>query len=204
MKKKISQITNNKGAELLATLGGDEPVKGYAPSTPEQRANWNKLLRFVYERGLSGSKDLDRKDQSLGYKILDEYNKLNPKNQVPKEFIQIAQYENDLIRRKGAFPKLGEDESATIYEFLPPMYKSKDAVVPADADHGPAAQARILLGVQQIESIVGLGQHVLRGNGPLLRHARPAVAVADDVQTLRDGGDSLGLDGQQLVFRQAN
>lgn len=131
MKKKISQITNNKGAELLAALGGDEPVKGYAPSTPEQRANWNKLLRFVYERGLSGSKDLDRKDQSLGYKILEEYNKLNPKNQVPKEFIQIAQYENDLIRRKGAFPKLGEDESATIYEFLPPMYKSKE-VSPVD------------------------------------------------------------------------
>lgn len=126
MKKKISQITNNSGNALAAMLGGEEPIKGYTPSTVEQRANWNRLLRFMYEKGYSGSKDLDRKDKALGMALLEEYNKANPKNQVPKEFIPIAQYENDLIRRKGAFPKLGQEESATLYEFLPPAYKSKE------------------------------------------------------------------------------
>ena len=47
MKKKISQITNNSGNALAAMLGGEEPIKGYTPSTVEQRANWNRFLSFL-------------------------------------------------------------------------------------------------------------------------------------------------------------
>ena len=126
MKKKISQITNNKGAELLAALGGDEPVKGYAPSTPEQRANWNRFLSFLRINGYGGSTDLDKKDMSLGLKLLDEYNKRNPDKAVPKEFIPVAQYEAELLTAKRRLPQMQDELGETAYMMMPENFRKRE------------------------------------------------------------------------------
>lgn len=87
------------------------PPTNYTPSTADQRRNWNMFTNFLREKGVAGSTDLDKRDQSLGLKYLDEYNKANPDNQVPAAFIPTAQYETYQIMKRGQFPGLSPEEA---------------------------------------------------------------------------------------------
>jgi hypothetical protein len=99
--------------------------EGYAPSTPEQRANWNQFLNYMESKGVAGSADLDARDKRLGLQYLNEYNKAYPKTQVPESFIPTAQYENYLIRRKNEFPGLTADEAKFAFANLPATYRER-------------------------------------------------------------------------------
>jgi hypothetical protein len=107
---------------------GAAPVtapKNYKPSSPDDRRKWNQFLDYLDKKGVGGSKDLDEKDQSLGKKYLDQYNKDNPKDAVPEDFIPKAQYENYLIRKKGSFPGLSDEQSKYAFGNLASAYKNK-------------------------------------------------------------------------------
>lgn len=113
---------------LTEILSGDDKTapKGYKPSTPKERENWNGFLVHLKNLGLYGSKDLDVKDQSLGMKHLEEYNKNFPDKAVSPEFIPTAQYEAELIRKKGKFPGLTDEQSAELHtKYLPQKYKDQ-------------------------------------------------------------------------------
>lgn len=111
--------------------GGKAPAapvvapKGYKPSTADDRRKWNSFLDFLDKKGVSGSKDLDSKDRSLGKKYLDEYNKANPDSAVSEDFVPKAQYENYLIRKKGQFPGLSDNQAKYAFGRLSQAYKDK-------------------------------------------------------------------------------
>lgn len=89
-------------------------------STPEQRQAWNNFLRFVKEKGYSGSKDLDKKDQTLGLSLLEEFNAKSP-IKLEKDFISVAQKEiADMA--KGIFPDADGNQSTVMRRFLPDTY----------------------------------------------------------------------------------
>ena len=121
--------------------GGDDktysPPSNYKPSTSDQRAKWNKFLDFLSSKGAGGSKDLDVRDKTLGLNYLKEYNKANPKDAVDESFIPTAQYENYLIRRKGSFPGLTDDQNKSAFAGLPDAYKNKN-ISPVDSWLGSA------------------------------------------------------------------
>lgn len=109
--------------------GGDDPnhskPSNYKPSTNEQRENWNLFLDYLEKKGVGGSKDLDARDKSLGLQYLKEFNEKNPKNKVDQEFIPVAQYESYLIRKKGEFPGLSDQQAKDAFGGLPVPYKVK-------------------------------------------------------------------------------
>lgn len=113
------------------------PPKGYKPSTADDRRKWNQFLDYLEKKGVGGSKDLDQRDKSLGKKLLTEYNKANPKDQVSENFIPTAQYESYLIRRKGQFPGLNEQQAKFAFGNLPANYKTK-TISPVDSWLGSA------------------------------------------------------------------
>lgn len=107
------------------------PPTGYKPSTPQQRTAWNKFLQYLYKQGVSGSKDLDVRDRSLGMKHLEEFNKTNPDFIVDQTFIPTAQYEQTLMRKQGKFPGLTDEQSKMIYGYMGDTFRNKE-VSPVD------------------------------------------------------------------------
>lgn len=101
------------------------PPKDYKPSTPEERKKWNQFLDYLDKKGIAGSKDLDARDQSLGKKFLDEYNKTNPDAAVSENFIPKAQYESYLIRKKRQFPGMSDDQAKYAFDRLAPQFKNR-------------------------------------------------------------------------------
>lgn len=125
----IGQSPLRNYLELMQQQGGEQelaPPKNYKPSTPQQRAAWNKFLMYVMDKGYRGNVELDKKDQSLGLKLIQEYNKENPDNAVSPEFIPIAQYENAIIRKQKRFPDLDDKQSEAISRWLPKSYEQQE------------------------------------------------------------------------------
>lgn len=102
-----------------------QPPKNYRPSTVQERENWNKFLDYLSEKGVGGNEVLDKRDQKLGLKYLEEYNKKNPEAQVSENFIPTVQYESYLIRKKGSFPGLTANQNKYAFENLSPAYRNR-------------------------------------------------------------------------------
>ena len=127
------QVANNAVDPLKEDPADKYPApKGYKPSTPQQRSNWNQFLDYLEKKGVGGSKDLDARDKSLGKKLLDEYNKANPDKAVSEEFIPIAQHESYLIRKKGQFAGMDEKQAKYAFHNLPEKFRNKE-ISPVDS-----------------------------------------------------------------------
>lgn len=113
--------------------GGEEPKKkvdppkGYAPLTVIQRKNWNDFLDYLQKEGVGGSKDLDKRDQTLGLNYLNKYNKENPDKAVNAEQVPFVQYEQYMLRKGDAFPGLKPEELNYIRNGLNPAYLKRPA-----------------------------------------------------------------------------
>lgn len=118
-----------KLASIIARLsgnGGDPPAieapANYKPSTPDERSRWNKFLDFLESKGMSGNKELDKRDRSRGLELLTEFNKTNPQYRVDPSFVPRAQYESHLIRKQKSFPGLTPDQSKYAFGGLRPEF----------------------------------------------------------------------------------
>lgn len=122
------EALNDKASTDQAGGGGEDEnykaPKNYKPSTVDQRKRWNSFLDYLSEKGIAGKADLDARDRSLGKKYLDEYNKANPDNAVPAEFIPVAQYESYLIRKKHEFPGMTPDQAGYAFNNLAPKFQN--------------------------------------------------------------------------------
>lgn len=62
----------------------NDPIKNddkkIEPLTLSQKISWNNFLRFLYKRGYYGNPLLDERDKDLGHSLMEEYNRLNPKD----------------------------------------------------------------------------------------------------------------------------
>lgn len=101
------------------------PPTGYKPLTPQQRKDWNEFLDYLEKEGVGGKPELDKRDQSLGLKYLDQYRKLKPQSSVSKDIIPMVQYEQYLLRKGDQFPGLKPDELNYIRQSLNPAYLNR-------------------------------------------------------------------------------
>lgn len=102
-----------------------EPPKGYAPLSVIQRKSWNDFLDYLQKEGVGGSTDLDKRDQTIGLKYLDKYNKENPDKSVDAAMIPYVQYEQYMLRKGDAFPGLKPEELNYVRHGLNPAYMAR-------------------------------------------------------------------------------
>lgn len=111
--------------------GGDDPKapvvpKGYKGALPVQTRNdWNGFLDYLDKKGVGGSKDLDKKDQSLGLGYLKQYNKENPNSTLTPDIIPQIQYEQYMLRKGDAFPGLSSEQLKYVRNGLSPAYMQR-------------------------------------------------------------------------------
>ena len=120
---------NSKKVMLRVKGNGDPelPVapKGYKPLSVQQRKDWNNFLDYLDKSGVGGSPELDKRDQSLGLKYLEQYRQANPQTTVNKDVIPLVQYEQNLLRKGNQFPGLKPEELAYIKKGLSPAYLNR-------------------------------------------------------------------------------
>jgi hypothetical protein len=85
---------------------------GYVPLTVEQRQDWNNYLKYLSDRDLAGSPELDKGVPTKGRQELETYLKDNPNNSLNKfknidALIKSIQYEMQVIRRGDNASDLG-------------------------------------------------------------------------------------------------
>lgn len=102
-----------------------EPPKGYNPLTIIQRKNWNDFLDYLQKEGIGGSKELDKRDQTLGLNYLNKYNKENPDKAIDPGLVDDIQYEQFLIRKGDQFPGLSSEQLKYVRSGLNPSYMSR-------------------------------------------------------------------------------
>jgi len=95
-------------AEDGGSYSGDDKDKvvvpaNYKPLSIPQRNDWNQFLDYLHTKGVSGSKDLDVKDKSLGLGYLAQFQKENPNTTVTSETIPQVQYEQNQLRKGTQF-----------------------------------------------------------------------------------------------------
>lgn len=108
--------------------GGSTPTapKNFKPLTAPERTEWNNFLNFLEKKGVGGSKDLDKKDQSLGLKYIDEYKKQNPDSFINKDAISRIQYDQFLLRKGDSYPTLNKEELQQLRSGLNPSFLARD------------------------------------------------------------------------------
>lgn len=87
---------------------------GYIPLTTQQREDWNEYLKFLVDKGIAGSPELDKGLPTKGNKELDNYLKANPNSSLNKfksqdALVKSIQYEMQVIRRGDNASDLGLD-----------------------------------------------------------------------------------------------
>lgn len=107
-----------------------EPV--YKPLTQDERSSWNEFLRFVYSKGLTGSKILDQRDRGLGNELMAEFNKTNPRLQVTPELVPRVQSEFQYFKQNGVFPGYRDGELGSFQGILGMNLKDKQ-ISPVDS-----------------------------------------------------------------------
>ena len=111
--------------------GGEEPKKkadppkDYKPLSVVQRKNWNDFLDYLQKEGVGGSKDLDKRDQTLGLTYLNKYNKENPDKAIDPGMIDDIQYDQYQLRKGDSFPGLKPEELNYVRKGLNPTYLSR-------------------------------------------------------------------------------
>lgn len=78
---------------------GMKPPSDEEPVTPETMEKWNKLIKYAKDKGYSGLPELDH-NPTLRQKIFDEYNKVNPNDQIPMSMVKPVQSEMQKYRQK--------------------------------------------------------------------------------------------------------
>lgn len=114
--------------------GGGEGGKSTVPNAPEnykplnssERTEWNNFLNYLEKKGVGGSKDLDKRDKSLGLKYIDQYRKENPDTFINKDMIPRIQYDQYLLRKGDAYPTLNKEELSYIRAGLNPSFLNRD------------------------------------------------------------------------------
>lgn len=112
--------------------GGEEPKKkvdppkDYKQLSVIERKNWNDFLDYLQKEGIGGSKDLDKRDQTLGLQHLQKYNKENPEKAIDPSKISHIQYEQYMLRKGDSFPGLKPEELNYIRKGLNPAYLNRD------------------------------------------------------------------------------
>jgi hypothetical protein len=87
----------------------NEDPKPKKPLSPQERQEWNAFIRFVKDKGMSGSKDLDKRDKNLGASLFDEFKAANPNTSISydivpraqEEFLEFQRLHKGLKERKG-------------------------------------------------------------------------------------------------------
>lgn len=119
------------GADPAATAtvagggGGGAPTpptapKGYTPSTPQQRTDWNGFLDYAAKQGT----DLSNAKNQTG--ALAAYKKANPSFSVTADQIPNIQYEAYQLRKGNSFGNLGEKELGYLRQGLQPNFLNAD------------------------------------------------------------------------------
>jgi hypothetical protein len=106
----VSNNTTMAKRSALDLLGGpdDPPIKpARKPLTSTDMANWNKVVEYAGTKKLDPTK-LDH-DQNIGYGVIDEWNKANPKEAFDRNRVQDVQemmlnYRNASINRMKKVP----------------------------------------------------------------------------------------------------
>lgn len=99
-------------AEVTSDEGSGPAPKGFKPLTNQERGQWNNFIRFVREKGLIGSTDLDQRDKSIGRALLAEYKKANPDFSITEARIPDVQYEFQLMKDTGSLPNVDSQSFA--------------------------------------------------------------------------------------------
>lgn len=89
----------NMDAILQASAPPDTPVD----ITPAHKAEWNRFLDFLNEKGMRGNKALDVRDTKLGEQLLNDYKSKNPESPLTYDMVKPIQEEAaisfDLMKR---------------------------------------------------------------------------------------------------------
>lgn len=118
--------------------GGNGPAapKGYVPTTPDQRSQWNGFLDYAGKQGA------DLTDPKAQASLMTQYKKANPAFSITAEQIPAIQYEAYQIRKGDQFGKLGAKELGYIRQGLSPNFINADTnniaklYYPQMASHG--------------------------------------------------------------------
>jgi len=102
--------------------GGNTPAppKGYVPTTPDQRSQWNGFLDYA------GKQNADLTDPKAQAALLTQYKKANPAFSITSEQIPGIQYEAYQIRKGDKFGNLGAKELGYIRQGLSPNFINAD------------------------------------------------------------------------------
>jgi hypothetical protein len=81
--------------------------------TPQEMMQWNRFIKFVKDKGVAGSTDLDKRDTDRGRVLFDEFKKANPDTTIDytivpraqQEFLKFQKFNNDFQQRHGGAVK---------------------------------------------------------------------------------------------------
>jgi hypothetical protein len=106
------------------------PPKGYIPTTPVQRRDWNDMLDQMQKDGVAGSKDLDQPDKNVGKSYIEKYRKDHPGTTVSEDLIPHIQYEQQAFRTGDEFPGLSKEQLGVLRKQVNPDYLKRPTADP--------------------------------------------------------------------------
>ena len=101
----MGKLNFQKAIQFGQSVGsGGDTKPTYAPLSIPERENWNKFIDFVDSKGLKGHPSLDKRDQSVGMGLIQQYNQLNPKapidpNYVPRVQADLQNYRTNVVNQ---------------------------------------------------------------------------------------------------------
>lgn len=114
--------------------GGDPkkkaPPKGYKPTTPSQRRDWNDMLDKMQKDGIAGGKDLDQSDRNVGAAYIEKYIKETPGTSVSPELIPHVQYEQQQLRSGDSFAGMSPEQTRILRNQLASNYLQRQVPDP--------------------------------------------------------------------------
>ncbi len=69
-------------------------------SSRDDRAYWNGFVDYVQAKGLTGSKDLNRRDLNIAEKLFHDYNSVNKRSVDYKSFVTLVQRDIQQYRKQ--------------------------------------------------------------------------------------------------------
>lgn len=115
--------------------GGDppkkkDPPKGYKPTTPKERRDWNDMLDAMQKDGVAGGKELDQTDKNVGSSYIEKYRKDHPDTSITAERIPHIQYEQQQLRTGESFAGMSPEQTRVMRKQLDPGYLKRQSADP--------------------------------------------------------------------------
>lgn len=111
--------------DIIEPIAGGEnpppPPKGYVPTTPQMRTDWNNFLDYA---GKQQGVDFDKNPQA-GINLMNAYKKANPNFSITPEQVAHIQYEQYQLRKGDKFGSLGPEQLKYLRQGLPDTYLNK-------------------------------------------------------------------------------